>query len=96
MARKHPSRSISLPPPNSSACSPTKMPVAPISLAAAGRKASIARAAARKSHKLRPSVALAVLQVRPETSYRFSHIAGTIFENTNKPLRDWFGSRISC
>jgi len=26
----------------------------------------------------------------PETSYRFSHLAGTIFENTNKPLRDWF------
>jgi IS1 family transposase len=26
----------------------------------------------------------------PKTSYRFSHIAGTIFENTNKPLRDWF------
>jgi transposase-like protein len=26
----------------------------------------------------------------PETSYRFSHITGTIFENTNKPLRDWF------
>jgi transposase-like protein len=24
------------------------------------------------------------------TSYRFSVIAGTIFENTNKPLRDWF------
>jgi transposase-like protein len=23
-------------------------------------------------------------------SYRFSHIAGTVFENTNKPLRDWF------
>ncbi len=22
--------------------------------------------------------------------YRFSHIAGTIFENTNKPLKDWF------
>jgi transposase-like protein len=22
--------------------------------------------------------------------YRFSHIAGTIFENTNKPLREWF------
>jgi transposase-like protein len=22
--------------------------------------------------------------------YRFSHIAGTIFENTNKPLRDWY------
>lgn len=26
----------------------------------------------------------------PVTSYRFSHITGTIFENTNKPLRDWF------
>jgi ISXO2-like transposase domain/Transposase zinc-ribbon domain len=26
----------------------------------------------------------------PDTSYRFSHIAGTIFENTNKPLLDWF------
>jgi hypothetical protein len=26
----------------------------------------------------------------PETSYRFSHITGTVFENTNKPLRDWF------
>jgi hypothetical protein len=26
----------------------------------------------------------------PETSYRFSYIAGTIFENTNKPLKDWF------
>jgi hypothetical protein len=26
----------------------------------------------------------------PETSYRFSHITGTIFENTNKPLKDWF------
>ena len=24
------------------------------------------------------------------SSYRFSHISGTIFENTNKPLRDWF------
>jgi IS1 family transposase/transposase-like protein len=24
------------------------------------------------------------------TSYRFSHITGTIFENTNKPLRQWF------
>jgi hypothetical protein len=24
------------------------------------------------------------------TNYRFSHISGTIFENTNKPLRDWF------
>ena len=26
----------------------------------------------------------------PDVGYRFSHIAGTIFENTNKPLRDWF------
>ncbi len=25
-----------------------------------------------------------------DQGYRFSHIAGTIFENTNKPLRDWF------
>ncbi len=24
------------------------------------------------------------------TNYRFSHITGTIFANTNKPLRDWF------
>jgi ISXO2-like transposase domain/Transposase zinc-ribbon domain len=29
-------------------------------------------------------------QCAPDTSYRFSHIAGTIFENTNKPLRDWY------
>ena len=26
----------------------------------------------------------------PATSYRFSHLAGTIFENTKKPLREWF------
>lgn len=26
----------------------------------------------------------------PVSGYRFSVIAGTIFENTNKPLRDWF------
>jgi transposase-like protein len=26
----------------------------------------------------------------PETSYRFSHLVGTVFENTNKPLRDWY------
>ena len=25
-----------------------------------------------------------------ETSYRFSVLVGTIFENTNKPLKDWF------
>ena len=25
-----------------------------------------------------------------QDGYRFSVIAGTIFENTNKPLRDWF------
>lgn len=29
-------------------------------------------------------------EVCAEDGYRFSHIAGTIFENTNKPLRDWF------
>jgi IS1 family transposase/transposase-like protein len=26
----------------------------------------------------------------PNSGYRFSHITGTIFENTNKPLREWF------
>lgn len=26
----------------------------------------------------------------PDSGYRFSVIAGTIFENTNKPLQDWF------
>lgn len=26
----------------------------------------------------------------PDTNYRFSPITGTIFENTDKPLRDWF------
>ena len=26
----------------------------------------------------------------PGISYRFSHLTGTVFENTNKPLRDWF------
>ena len=26
----------------------------------------------------------------PETTYRFSVLVDTIFENTNKPLRDWF------
>ena len=29
-------------------------------------------------------------QCAPDAGYRFSHIAGTIFENTNKLLRDWF------
>jgi transposase-like protein len=29
-------------------------------------------------------------QCAPGAGYRFSHIAGTIFENTNKPLREWF------
>jgi hypothetical protein len=29
-------------------------------------------------------------QCGPNTSYRFSHLTGTIFENTNKPLKDWF------
>jgi transposase-like protein len=26
----------------------------------------------------------------PNSGYRFSHLTGTVFENTNKPLRDWF------
>ncbi|HXN89819.1 MAG TPA: hypothetical protein VN890_10825 [Methylocella sp.] len=26
----------------------------------------------------------------PETTYRFSDVVGTIFENTNKPLQEWF------
>ena len=26
----------------------------------------------------------------PATNYRFSHLVGTVFENTNKPLRQWF------
>ena len=26
----------------------------------------------------------------PNSGYRFSHLTGTIFENTNKPLRQWF------
>lgn len=29
-------------------------------------------------------------QCAPVSSYRFSHITGTIYENTNKPLMDWF------
>jgi hypothetical protein len=29
-------------------------------------------------------------QCAPQTSYRFSHITGTILENTNKPLRQWY------
>jgi transposase-like protein len=29
-------------------------------------------------------------QCATDTSYRFSHLTGTIFENTNKPLKDWF------
>jgi hypothetical protein len=29
-------------------------------------------------------------QCAPNSGYRFSHTAGTIFENTNKPLRDWY------
>ena len=39
----------------------------------------------RHDHALTGSATL-----RAGSGYRFSHIAGTIFENTNKPLRDWF------
>jgi len=27
---------------------------------------------------------------RHGNGYRFSHVAGTVFEHSNKPLRDWF------
>jgi hypothetical protein len=49
------------------------------------------RCGAEKPHKLsnRPW-SWQCYECAPDTSYRFSHIAGTIFENTNKPLRDWF------
>jgi hypothetical protein len=44
--------------------------------------------------KVRPVPAMAwhweCYTCAPQTSYRFSHIAGTIFENTNKPLKDWY------
>ena len=35
-------------------------------------------------------MALAVPRIAAPDGYRFSHLAGPIFENTNKPLRDWF------
>jgi hypothetical protein len=49
------------------------------------------RCGAEKPHKLsnRPW-SWQCYQCAPTTSYRFSHIAGTIFENTNKPLCEWF------
>ena len=49
------------------------------------------RCGAKKPHNLsnRPW-SWQCYQCAPATSYRFSHIAGTIFENTNKPLREWF------
>jgi transposase-like protein len=47
------------------------------------------RCGAENPHKL-SNRSWQCYQCAPETSYRFSHIAGTIFENTNKPLRDWF------
>jgi transposase-like protein len=49
------------------------------------------RCGAEKPHKLsnRPW-SWQCYECAPQTSYRFSHIAGTIFENTNKPLKDWF------
>jgi IS1 family transposase/transposase-like protein len=49
------------------------------------------RCGAEKPHKLSNRAwSWQCYQCAPDTSYRFSHIAGTIFENTNKPLRDWF------
>ena len=48
--------------------------------------------ALRQSQGLRARVrpSLAVRAVRAGDGYRFSHLTGTIFENTNKPLKDWF------
>ena len=58
---------------------------------AAGRMASIARVAAtRRFLRSVAALPLAMPELRAEHGYRFSVIAGTIFENTNKPLRDWF------
>ena len=48
------------------------------------------RCGAADPHKLPDGWHWQCYQCPPQSSYRFSHIAGTIFENTNKPLRDWY------
>ena len=37
----------------------------------------------------RPSLAMCAMRAGGH-GYRFSHLTGTIFENTNKPLKDWY------
>ena len=69
--------------PDEEACAPTWSPVD-------GLKASIARAAAIPVRPSTMPLQLALLLSALRRGYRFSHIAGTIFENTNKPLKDWF------
>ena len=49
--------------------------------------------ALRQRQRLRrcdPSLAIGSATNARRTGYRFSDLAGTIFENTNKPLREWF------
>ena len=56
----------------------------------AGLKVYAARAADMNVYALgKPRLSLAMPQCA-ERGYRFSVLVGTIFENTNKPLRDWF------
>ena len=43
-----------------------------------------------KPHGTMPFNWLCNACAQPATNYRFSPIVGTIFENTNKPLREWF------
>ena len=61
---------------------------------AAGPKASAVRAAATlpSTTFLRANGIGSARSAPPadQTGYRFSHLVGTIFENTNKPLKDWF------
>ena len=40
--------------------------------------------------RLRPSLAMHEVLAWLWNGYRFSHLTGTIFENTNKPLKDWY------
>src|SRR5215467_10624817 len=84
-------RSTNLLPLNSSGCSRMKMPVGPIWSRGAGLRVSVARVASNPAVYDLPSRKWhwQCEKCAPD-GYRFSHIAGTIFENTNKPLRDWY------
>jgi hypothetical protein len=49
------------------------------------------RCGAENPHKLQTSPwTWQCYKCAPQTSYRFSHLAGTIFEDTKRPLRDWY------